>query len=349
MIWHLVKKHNCLKDLIPPHEDDEVKEKTRKVQPIEMESVEVPEMQTKMFRCNFCKRIFDRYSSLRIHLGTTHYKESLKQHYGENEWECKHCHKNFVSERQLLCHLSTLHNGVYFLEFFRADYEIDINQDGAKQPFKSLKVARGLSRELFRCPKCGVTRKKFSSLKVHIANEHHYDKISPMYGSKKSICGLCDKELTTERNLIHHLLSSHQSLSEFMPRKDSTKVTKLASSQALKKKKSSRASKNTLKLGETLSNKSTENLSSKKPCPSLVKKKKRKAHRCQICNVKRSSIQNTQRHMALIHFKSELKKMFVKNERDCRVCSKTFVDDAQLLEHIANVHNGLKDFLPVKK
>ena len=53
--------------------------------------------------------------------------------------------------------------------------------------------------------------------------------------------------------------------------------------------------------------------------------------------------------MAMVHFKTEMKKMYVKNETDCRVCSKTFPSDCQLLEHIANVHNGLKDFLPLKK
>ena len=368
LIWHLVKKHNCLESMIPPQNSQELsftdeeaekkeeskdhsqlKERTGKFLPDEMESLKVQEIQRNWYQCNLCKRVTDRYSSLRIHLGTVHYKETLKQHYGEKEWECKHCNRSYVNERQLLCHLSCLHNGTYLLDLNKSDFEIDINQARAKHSLFSRKLAKGLSGELFKCPICNAIRKKYSSLRVHIGSAHHRNKLASMYGNKMWNCGLCPKESTTEGNLISHLVSSHKAISELMPKKESARVTKQVSSQDLMKNKRSKGLKKVPQLGRGLSKKSAEHLSGKKPCPTLATKKRKKVFRCEICNAKRSSIRNAQRHMALVHFKNELKKMYVKNETDCRVCSKCFADDSQLLEHIANVHNGLQDFLPLKK
>ena len=200
--------------------------------------MKVPEIQRKMYKCTFCERTTDRFSSLRIHLGTMHYKDTLKQHYGANEWECKHCNnRNFPNERHLLCHLTSSHNGTYFLKLNKADYEIKDSQHGAKHRFKSLKVARGLPKELFKCPMCSVTRGKYSNLLVHIASVHHRDKLAAMYGDKNWNCGLCPNQSTTESNLISHLLSSHQAIQEFLPTKDSVRAKKLTSNRAYVKKK----------------------------------------------------------------------------------------------------------------
>ena len=85
-----------------------------------------------------------------------------------------------------------------------------------------------------------------------------------------------------------------------------------------------------------------------KKLPKDLKKRIKKVFRCQICRAVHSSDRNVKRHMAAIHFKNELKKMYGKNETDCRICSKTFVDYHQLLGHIATVHDGVQQFLPLQ-
>ena len=41
-----------------------------------------------------------------------HFKNNLKKHYGEKEWECKLCKKEFNAERKLLSHLANLHQAI---------------------------------------------------------------------------------------------------------------------------------------------------------------------------------------------------------------------------------------------
>ena len=64
------------------------------------------------YRCHICDSKIQKFSNLCTHMAMAHFKNNLKKHYGEKEWECKLCKKEFNAERKLLSHLANLHQAI---------------------------------------------------------------------------------------------------------------------------------------------------------------------------------------------------------------------------------------------
>ena len=63
--------------------------------------------------------------------------------------------------------------------------------------------------------------KNYPDLGKHMALQHYKIEISKMYAQEKWNCGLCPKPFATEAGLIFHLLTTHNALKEYLPRKES--------------------------------------------------------------------------------------------------------------------------------
>ena len=64
------------------------------------------------YKCHICDSKMQKFSNLCTHMAVAHFKNNLKKHYGEKEWECKLCKKEFNGERKLLSHLGNLHQAL---------------------------------------------------------------------------------------------------------------------------------------------------------------------------------------------------------------------------------------------
>ena len=64
------------------------------------------------FRCHICGSNMQNFYNLCKHMAMAHFKNNLKKHYGEKEWECKLCKKEFNAEMKLLSHLANLHQAL---------------------------------------------------------------------------------------------------------------------------------------------------------------------------------------------------------------------------------------------
>ena len=61
------------------------------------------------FKCPICKAIKTSYSHLRVHIGTSHYKEKIRQFYDKTSTECLICEKKFNKTPHVESHLINKH------------------------------------------------------------------------------------------------------------------------------------------------------------------------------------------------------------------------------------------------
>ena len=75
-----------------------------------------------------------------------------------------------------------------------------------------------------------------------------------------------------------------------------------------------------------------------------------KGYKCNLCDSKIRHYRNLLAHMAMIHYKDELKSKYGEREWECgnEDCKKLFDSERKLLSHLANRHSDFESLLPPK-
>ena len=73
-----------------------------------------------------------------------------------------------------------------------------------------------------------------------------------------------------------------------------------------------------------------------------------KGHRCHICNAKIRHYRNLLVHLALVHYRDELRSKYGEREWECGICKVVFDAERNLLSHLANRHSDFESRLPPK-
>ncbi len=65
-------------------------------------------------------------------------------------------------------------------------------------------------------------------------------------------------------------------------------------------------------------------------------------YKCPECDFESNQLCNLLTHFASVHYREELKKYFGNSKGLCKLCSKVFPTEQQLLSHLANKHKALR-------
>jgi len=163
------------------------------------------ESSPKLYRCDVCPQKMNKRNNINVHMATLHYRNDLKEYYGEKEWTCGVCQREFDTERKLLSHLVIKHR---------------LLNNVLKRKNKSKKKEKVKPGWMYSCPTCTYKSMTYVHMIIHIAAKHHRDDLRKIYGPDENNCSICSKTFAARGNgLTYHLITAHKDLQSFLPSK----------------------------------------------------------------------------------------------------------------------------------
>ena len=168
--------------------------------------------------CEYCKKVFIRYNSIRRHIRDVHEKK--------RDHKCYICHKTFQRHVQLTTHIELIHNLESSKNFicencgnaFQTKQSVDIHKKNFHIDIKKFKCdicekifsilgnmvahkssVHGLKNSQFKCEKCGRLFHRKSILNKHMKIHMKLD----------LACTICKKNFTNKQNLYTHFRYQH--------------------------------------------------------------------------------------------------------------------------------------------
>ena len=160
-----------------------------------------------LYRCNVCPRKMNSLNNINVHMAVLHYRNDFKEYYGEKEWTCAICQKEFDNERKLLSHLVVKHG--------KLNNVLKRKDKGKK---KGKKANQRVDK--YSCPTCTYSCPRYPDMILHVAATHHREEVLEIYGPNDQYCSICSKTFARGRGLIYHLITTHKDLQSFLPSRE---------------------------------------------------------------------------------------------------------------------------------
>ena len=311
-----------------------------------------------VFKCDICKRAsFQSKFELKEHKNTFHncnmcektfrYKEEIRMHkYMDHkndykgDYKCDYCGKLFFHDKELKKHFLMEHDGhkckyckEKFQRFFCTEKELEYHITKHHQCHlceKILKCKESLTghiayvhekRKDRQCDLCGKSFSGSNNLRKHINDIHK--------AIKKHECKTCGKKFTQDSKLKNHIHVVHEGIKNYHC---TTCGSSFANNCNLKYHvESSHAPKD--KLCQMCGSAFRNDEMLKKHVKIVHEGKK--DYKCDICGEEFGYLLTLKRHKNKIHFRKHI----------CNSCDKSFSDNAKLLQHIRNVHEGQRNHI----
>ena len=156
----------------------------------------------KIFNCNLCTQNFISQQNLLRHVSSVHFGE-------RKNFKCEICGKDFVELAGLKRHKLNIHDGV---KPFKCEYLLDGKQCTAayhqnhelKRHVENVHMKHLKEVKIFNCEKCGKSYNALASLNHHIKVNHE--------GIKDHICKICGKAFGQKQKLTIHVETVHEGL-----------------------------------------------------------------------------------------------------------------------------------------
>ena len=228
------------------------------------------------------------------------------------------------------------------------------NNEGEKirERRKSGNIEKNVSGVSMKCPMCKARKNIFNSLLIHVVLRHYKEEIYQHCDKTQRKCHMCEKEFSTYRCLVSHLLSRRHNLLDKIVTKEMVVTLKHLAAECDMKKAANDGKKITRRKsifntyedvldGVNYDQDIPKDESSTSSQPDLEAiSGNEESYKCPFCPKIETYYTHLQNHVAKAHFADEL--CIEKCQRQCYFCGKSFSTSNKLGSHIVLKHQFLK-------